>query len=122
MRNNPKFGNKTEYGELFKKYSKSEKIRRFFVNKRQKLYKLFMLQTYHNHLTKKHARHFIEQIDNLFKTAGKMNLYFIIDEQFHMIKEDDHLPFDAFYEVLLRWCLNQDKLSYDDFMQFEEQA
>ena len=31
MRNNPKFGKKSEYTELFKRYTKVERIRRFFV-------------------------------------------------------------------------------------------
>jgi len=43
MRNNPKFGNKLEYSEIFSKYAKIEKIRRFFSIKRQKIYKHFML-------------------------------------------------------------------------------
>ena len=43
MRNNPKYGKKSEYDELFRKYSKAEKIRRFFITKRPKIYKLFML-------------------------------------------------------------------------------
>ena len=34
MRNNPKFGNKLEYSEIFAKYAKIEKIRRFFSVKR----------------------------------------------------------------------------------------
>ena len=40
MRNNPKHGNKLEYGEIFRKYAKIEKTRRFFSVKRQKLYKI----------------------------------------------------------------------------------
>lgn len=40
-----------------------------------------------------------------------------------MLKDDnDHIPFDAFYEVLLKWCLNQDKMVYDDFSLYEEQS
>jgi len=121
MRNNPKFGKQSEYQELFKKYSKAEKIRRFFLNKRPKIYKLFMLQSYHNHFTKKHSRHLIEQIDNMFKMAGKLTHYFVVDEQFHTLKDEDVLPFEVFYEVLLKWSLNQEKMSYNDFAMFEEQ-
>lgn len=43
MRNNSKFGNKLEYSEIFEKYAKIEKLRRFFSVKRQKIYKHFML-------------------------------------------------------------------------------
>ena len=46
MRNNPKFGTKLEYSDIFRKYAKIEKIRRFFSVKRQKVYKHFMLQPY----------------------------------------------------------------------------
>lgn len=42
MRNNPKHGNKLEYSDIFLKYAKIEKIRRFFSIKRQKVYKHFM--------------------------------------------------------------------------------
>jgi hypothetical protein len=31
------------------------------------------------------------------------------------------LPFEVFYEVLLKWSLNQEKMSYNDFAMFEEQ-
>jgi len=34
MRNNPKWGTKLEYTETFKKYSRLEKIRRFFAAKK----------------------------------------------------------------------------------------
>ena len=34
MRNNPKYGNKLEYSEIFEKYAKIEKMRRFFSVKR----------------------------------------------------------------------------------------
>ena len=106
MRNNPKTGKKSEYQELFKKYSKAEKIRRFFMAKRPKLYKLFMMQTYHSHFTKKSAKHFVEQIDNMFKMATKLTHFFLIEEQFHMLKDEDQLPFEIFYEVLMKWSLN----------------
>ena len=43
MRENPKFGNKLEYTDIFRKYARIEKIRRFFSVKRQKIYKHFML-------------------------------------------------------------------------------
>ena len=34
MRNNPKYGNKNEYQELFQKLARTEKIRRFFSTKK----------------------------------------------------------------------------------------
>ena len=57
----------------------------------------------------------------MFKMAGKLSHFFVVDEQFHMLKDDDQVPFETFYEVLLRWALNQEKMSYDDFALFEDQ-
>lgn len=106
MRNNPKHGNKTEYQALFAKFTKVEKIRRFFLAKRPKIYKHFMLQSYHATFTKKYTRNFVEQLDNMFKIGGKLTHFFVIDEQLHMLKEDDPIPFEVFFEVLLKWALN----------------
>ena len=39
MRNNPTHGAKLEYAETFKKYSRLEKIRRFFNVRKNKIYK-----------------------------------------------------------------------------------
>ena len=58
----------------------------------------------------------------MFKMAGKLVHFFLIDEHFHMIKEEDLIPFEVFYEVILRWSLNQDKMVYDDFALFEDQV
>lgn len=120
MRNNPKFGNKSEYQELFKKYSKAEKIRRFFQAKRSKIYKLFMIQTYHAHFSKKSVKHFVEQIDNTFKMAGKLNHFFGADDHFHVLKEDEPISFEVFFEVLIKWSMNQEKMTYDDFASYED--
>lgn len=106
MRSNPKHGNKTEYQQLFAKYTKVEKIRRFLVAKRPKIYKNFMLQAYHNTFTKKNSRHFVEQIDTMFKMAGKLVHFFVIDQHFHMLRDEDKIPFEVFFEVFLKWALN----------------
>ena len=54
--------------------------------------------------------------------AGKLAHFFSVDDQFHAYKEDELLPFEVFYEVFLKWSLNQDKMSYNDFAMFEDQA
>ena len=123
MRNNPKYGNnKSEYQDLFKRYAKAEKIRRFFVVKRAKIYKHFMLQAYHNSFSKRHARHFVEQIDGLFKMAGKLTHFFNPEDYLHGLKDDEPLGFEAFFEVLLKWALQQEKMVYSDFAEYEEQS
>jgi hypothetical protein len=106
MRNNPKHGAKCEYKDLFEKFTRMEKIRRFFVIKRAKIYKNFMLQSYHNKFTKKNSRHFVEQIDVMFKMAGKLKHFFVIDDHFHKLRDEDVIPFELFYDVLLKWSLN----------------
>ena len=122
MRSNPKHGAKTEYQQLFTKYTKVEKIRRFFLSKRPKVYKHFMLQAYHNPFSKLHSRHFVEQVDNMFKMAGKLKTFFVIDEHFHMLLDEDVIPFEVFFEVLLKWAMNQEKMTYEDFAMFEDQV
>ena len=47
MRNNPKYGTKLEYEQLFNEWSHVEKLRRFFHLRRQKLYAHFKNQPYH---------------------------------------------------------------------------
>ena len=56
----------------------------------------------------------------MFKMAGKLTHFFIIDEHFHMCKEEDPIPFEVFFEVLLKWALNQEKMQYDDFALLED--
>ena len=58
----------------------------------------------------------------MFKMAGKLTHFFIVDDLFHMFKEDDPLPFENFYEIFLKWSLNQDKMTYSDFALFEDQS
>jgi hypothetical protein len=52
MRNNPKFGAKLEYADLFEQYARVEKIRRFFQAKRQKIFKHFTLQEFNANFRK----------------------------------------------------------------------
>jgi len=59
MRNNPKHGHKLEFSELFEKYAKKEKIRRFFSLKRSKIFKHFMIQPYQGNFVKRHVKDFI---------------------------------------------------------------
>ena len=121
MRNNPKHGSKSEYTELFQKYIKAEKIRRFFMTKRPKIYKSFMLQIYHSSFAKKNAKHFIEQVDSMFKMAGKLVHFFIIEDNFPSLKEEEKISFEAFFDKLVRWALTQEKMTYDDFALYEDQ-
>mmetsp|Transcript_48855 Transcript_48855/g.35955 ORF Transcript_48855/g.35955 Transcript_48855/m.35955 type:complete len:85 (+) Transcript_48855:309-563(+) len=72
MRNNPKYGTKLEYSELFEKYARIEKIRRFFSMKRQKIYKHFMMQHYQGNFVRRHINEFVKAIDSFLKMDRKL--------------------------------------------------
>ena len=39
-----------------------------------------------------------------------------------MLGEEDVLAFEKFYDVLSKWAISQDKLSYEDFATHEDEA
>lgn len=121
MRNNPKYGTQLEYTDIFRKYAKIEKIRRFFSIKRQKIYKHFMLQSYHNDFTKKNIADFVKSIDNFLKMEGKLIKNLSVNEVFSSLSEDESLAFERFYDVLAKWAISQDKMSYEDFAKYEDE-
>ena len=122
MRNNPKFGNKLEYTETFRKYAKIEKTRRFFSVKRQKIYKHFMLQPYQGNFVKRHIPEFIKAIDDFLKMSGKLVAHFVAWEQFPSLGESQVVKFEEFYDVLSKWAVSQDKLTYEDFATHEDEV
>ncbi|CDW81612.1 UNKNOWN [Stylonychia lemnae] len=122
MRNNPKYGHKLEYTDIFKQYAKIEKIRRFFSIKRQKVYKHFMLQPYQGNFVKRHIKEFIKSIDDFLKIEGKLVANFQIYENFPHLGDDEVVTFERFYDILSKWAIQQDKMSYEDFATFEDEA
>ena len=72
MRNNPQHGTKLEYSELFRDQARIEKIRRFFVAKRTKIFKHFTLQPYHSNFTKKHVDDYVQSLDNFLGMKHKL--------------------------------------------------
>lgn len=121
MRNNQKHGGKSEYNDIFAKYARIEKIRRFFSIKRQKVYKHFMIQPYHGNFVKKHIPEFIKAVDDFLKIDGKLADNFKAQEHFSKLKDDETIPFEVFYNTMAKWALSQEKLSYDDFGKHEEE-
>ena len=98
MRNNPKLGNKLEYSEMFQKYAKIEKIRRFFSVKRQKIYKHFMIQPYQGNFVKRHTGEFVKAIDGFLKMEGKLVKHFNPSSLFYVtLGEDEVITFESFY-------------------------
>ena len=87
MRNNPKYGSKLEYSEIFRKYAKIEKTRRFFSVKRQKIYKHFMLQAYQANFVSRHVPEFIKAVDDFLKMSGKLVANFKANDYFPNLGE-----------------------------------
>ena len=106
MRNNPKYGHKLEYSDIFRKYAKIEKTRRFFSVKRQKIYKHFMLQPYQGNFVKRHLPEFIKAIDDFLKMNGKLVTHYIASEQFPQLGESDVMKFEVFYDALSKWAIS----------------
>ena len=121
MRCNPKYGSKLEYSEIFRKYAKIEKTRRFFSVKRQKIYKHFMLQTYQANFVKRHVPEFIQAVDDFLKMNGKLVANFT-ESQFWDLGEQQVLKFEEFYDVLSKWSISQEALSYEDFATHEDEV
>mmetsp|Transcript_38388 Transcript_38388/g.36756 ORF Transcript_38388/g.36756 Transcript_38388/m.36756 type:complete len:160 (+) Transcript_38388:258-737(+) len=123
MRNNPKYGTKLEYSEMFQKYARIEKIRRFFSIKRQKIYKHFMLQPYQGNFVKRHVNEFIQAMDDYLKMEGKLASNLDAASLFYQnLGDDEVIGFESFYSNFSKWTLQQETLSYDDFAKNEDEV
>jgi len=98
MRNNAKFGTKLEYEDLFKEWSHVEKLRRFFHLRRQKIFKHFSMQPYHNAFTFELADGYVSVLDKFLMLNGKLYSGFKIEDHYEETK--GALSFDKFYEAL----------------------
>ena len=121
MRNNPKYGTKLEYSEIFAKYTKVEKIRRFFSQKRQKLYKHFMMQPYNKEFNKENIAKFIQSVDDLLKIEGKLVAHYKVEQQYGQLEKNETIAFEQFFGNLLNWAVSQEKLTYEDIAKHEEE-
>ena len=117
MRNNPMHGNPNDYQELFAKYSRLEKIRRFFNNKKQRIYKHFCVQPYQANFTKAKVKEYIASLDSFLQMQGKLVKHFNWKPHFEHLKPTDSLQFEDLYDVLWKWACSpeQTALNYNDF-------
>ena len=115
MRNNPEHGAKLEYAELFESLAKTEKIRRFFQSKRQRIFKNFTLQPYHTNFCKKDVAEYIGTLDLLLMMDRKLIQGFLVEEHFGDLENDEQVGFDHFYDTLSKWATEQSELGYEDF-------
>jgi hypothetical protein len=115
MRNNPTHGAKLEYAELFEQQSRVEKIRRFFQAKRQKIFKHFTLQEFNANFRKCDVAPYVAALDLLLLMDRKLIDAFDVEEHWPELQPNDTVGFDAFYDCLARWAIEQNDLTYEDF-------
>ena len=118
MRNNAKYGTKLEYEDLFREWSQAEKLRRFFTLRRQKIFKHFTMQPYHNSFTFDLANGYVAALDKFLMLNGKLLDGFKIEDHFEETK--GALSFDKFYEALQKWGITQKIISYDEITVVEK--
>ena len=119
MRNNPKHGAKLEYAELFEQQSRVEKIRRFFQNKRQKIFKHWTYQEFNANFRKMDIGPYIVQLDQLLLMDRKLVEAFDVEELWPDTAPTDTVGFDHFYLKLSDWAVEQTELSYEEFAQID---
>ena len=110
---------KLEYAELFEPYARVEKIRRFFQAKRQKIFKHFTLQEFNANFRKCDITPYIAALDLLLLMDRKLIEAFDTEEHWPEVDANETVGFDAFYDVLSRWAIEQTDLSYEDFAQID---
>jgi hypothetical protein len=120
MRNNPNKPPKgaevkLAYAEMFEQFSKIEMIRRFFMLKRQRIYKHFTLQPYHTNFLKKNIAEYLPALDLLLMMDHKLVRSFDIEESFSEFEAEEQVGFDTFYDTLSKWATEQADLTYEDF-------
>ena len=114
MRNNPNRGSKLEYADLFEQLARVEKIRRFFIGKRQKIFKHFTLQPYHTNFCQKDVKDYVEALDILLCMDRKLTHNFDVDEYFPEDPEEQ-IGFDHFWDTMVKWATEQNELTYEEF-------
>ena len=119
MRNNPNHGAKLEYAELFEQQARVEKIRRFFVAKRQKIFKHFTLQEFNSNFRKCDVAPYVQSLDLLLLMDRKLIESFDPEEHWPEMDPSETVGFDAFYETLSKWAVEQTELTYEEFAQID---
>lgn len=121
MRNNPKHGTKLEYTDTFVKYARIEKIRRFFIHKKQKLYKQFCSTAYQANFSKEYVTVYVNDLDGFLAMNGRLEKSFTESVQYkkfyESLTDEDLVQYDDFYDVLTKWAVHPEQLelSYEDF-------
>ena len=104
-----------ENADLFENLAKVERVRRFFTFKRQKIFKHFTLQPYHSNFCKKDTNDYVRALDLFLMMDKKLVNAFKPDNIWADVEDSEQVGFDAFYEELSKWAVEQRELSYEDF-------
>ena len=100
---------------MFVEYAKTEKLRRFFQFRRQKIFKHFSIRDYNSNFLRRHVDLYLHDLDEELDMNGKLIKNFDAKEHFKDFQPDDMVGFDNFYDRLSAWGIDQKTLSYDDF-------
>ena len=111
MRNNPKHGAKLEYAETFDIYTKVEKVRRFFVSNKQKIYKHYCIQPYQDNFTKSKLKEYIKALDGFMQMNGRLCDNMDIESSFEDVSPTDQLQFDDVFDSICRWATDPKQLT-----------
>ena len=117
MRNNPNKDDsiKLEYHDMFQKFARIEKIKRFFTFRRQKIFKHFTLMPYHANFCRKDINAYITALDSYLEMEGKLAAHFKAEDHWPTTDASEQIGFDQFFEIFSKWGINQTSLNYEDF-------
>ena len=121
MSNNPKYGHKKEYTEIFEKYARIERNRRFWSEQRQVFLKEFMGQSYQSNFTIQHIEEFVELIDKYLSAEGTIKDAVKVKDLYSFLEEDEVITFDKFYEIFSKTLLDFKTIDYEKIIDAAEE-
>ena len=107
MRNNPKHGTQLEYTDMFQKYARIEKIKRFFDSKKSRIQQHFAIQPYYATFSKKDVKTYIEALDGFLQMDGKLITNYNIESFKPDFKSTDPVVFEDLLKHLKNWAVNE---------------
>ena len=107
MRNNPKHGTKLEYTDMFTKYARIEKIKRFFNSKKGRIQQHFAIQPYYATFSKKDVKTYCEALDGFLQMDGKLIQNYDCTTYQPEMKPDEQVVFDDFFDHMKRWAVHE---------------
>ena len=121
MSNNPKFGHHKEYTEIFEKYARIERNRRFWSEQRQTFLREFMGQSFQSNFTIQHTEEFVEIIDKYLEAAGTIKDATNVKELYGFLDEDQIIKFEEFYDIFTKNLLDVKTIDYERIIENAEE-